>query len=311
MRKVNVAVIGVGYLGRRHAHIYKQLKTANLVGICDIDQKKLDEVSKSLGVEGFLSYKKLYKCVEAVSVAAPTNLHYKITKDLLGKNIHVLVEKPFTTNLRQAQALIELGQEKRLILQVGHIERFNSAFSAVKDIIKNPLFIECHRLSPFMSRSLDIGVVLDLMIHDIDIVLGLVDSKIKSINAVGVNVLTDMEDIANARISFKNGCVCNLIASRVSHELMRKIRIFQKDAYISLDYKKEEAFIYKKRNSQITKQRLPIQKKEPLKKELASFLDCIIKRKEPLVSGVTAKEALAVALEIQRQIKKLWQKKRF
>jgi predicted dehydrogenase len=188
---------------------------------------------------------------------------------------------------------------------VGHVERFNSAFAATLRLIKDPQFIECHRLSPFPQRSLDIGVVLDLMIHDIDIVLGLVNSPIKKIEAVGIPVLTPLEDIANARITFKNGCVCNLTASRVSDEWMRKIRIFQKNTYISLDYKNEEAFVYRKTDSRITKEALPIEKEQPLKKELASFIDCIIQNKAPIVSGEVARQALATAFGISKLI---WKK---
>jgi len=185
---------------------------------------------------------------------------------------------------------------------VGHIERFNSAFAATQKIIKHPKFIECHRLSPFPNRSLDVGAVLDIMIHDIDIILGLVDSKIKKIESVGVNVLTQFEDIANSRITFKNGCVANLTASRVSDEIMRKIRIFQEDTYISLDYKEAKACVYKKTGLTITKEDLPIEKEQPLKKELESFVDSVINHKEPLVSGPVARDALKVALEIQDQI---------
>lgn len=302
MRKINVAVIGVGHLGRRHALVYKELGNANLVAVCDINQDRLNEVSKALNVGGYLSYKDLFEKVQAVSIAVPTNLHYKVAREFLEHKIHILVEKPFTTDLKQADTLIKLSQKNNLLLQVGHIERFNSAFMAVKEIIKEPRFIECHRLSPFPSRSLDIGVVLDLMIHDIDIILGLVDSKVKNIEAVGVNVLTKFEDIANARLRFKNGCICNLTASRISEEWKRKIRIFFKNAYISLDYKNEQAFIYKKTGPTITKQRLPIEKEESLKRELTSFLECVIHHRQPLISGETAREALSLALKIQRKI---------
>jgi predicted dehydrogenase len=218
------------------------------------------------------------------------------------------VEKPFTTSLKEADSLIKIAKANKLILQVGHIERYNCAFAATQKIISNPKFIECHRLSPFPHRSLDVGAVLDIMIHDIDIVLGLVPSKIKRIESVGVNVLTQSEDIANARLTFKNGCVANLTASRVSDEVMRKIRIFQEDTYISLDYKDARAYVYKKSGLAITKEDLPIEKEEPLQKELVSFVDCVTSHKEPLVSGKVAREALSVALKIQNQI---WRKNTF
>ena len=305
MRKIKVAVIGVGYLGNIHAQIYQKLENCFLVGICDIDKARLKQVSSELKVPEFTEYKKLFNEAEAVSITVPTRLHYQIADEFLRHNIHVLVEKPFTTNLKEADSLIKIAKKNKLVLQVGHIERFNSAFSATQKIIKNPKFIECHRLSPFPNRSLDIGVVLDLMIHDIDIILGLVNASIKKIEAVGVPVLTNFEDIANARITFKDGCVANLTASRVSDEWMRKVRIFQKDTYISLDYKDAKACVYKKSKFGITKEDLPIEKEQPLQKELESFLNCIIEHKVPLVSGKVAKDALAVALKIQSHI---WQK---
>ena len=306
MQKVKVGVIGVGYLGSIHARIYRELTECELVGVCDIDNDKREEISQKLGVPGYSNYADLFGKVDAVSIATPTKSHCPIASSFLRQKIHLLVEKPFTTSLKEADSLIRLARKNRLILQVGHIERFNSAFSATRDIIKKPRFIECHRLSPFPNRSLDVGAVLDIMIHDIDIVLGLVDSKIKRIEAVGVNVLTAFEDIANARITFKNGCVANLTASRVSDETMRKIRIFQEDTYISLDYKEAAAVAYRKDANRIIKEDLPIEKEQPLQKELSSFIHCVAAHEQPLVSGPVAREALAVALEIQKQI---WRKK--
>ena len=295
-------MVGVGHLGSLHAKIYRESDNCSLVAVCDIDKTRLDEIAGALNISGYTSYEELFDKVDAVSVAVPTKLHYKVANDFLRHNIHALVEKPFTPNLKEADSLIKLAQKNKLILQVGHIERFNSAFAATQKIIKNPKFIECHRLSPFPNRSLDVGAVLDIMIHDIDIVLGLVDSKIKKIESVGVNVLTSFEDIANSRITFENGCVANLTASRVSDEIMRKIRIFQEDTYISLDYKEAKAYVYKKTGLAITKEDLPIEKEQPLQKELESFIDSVINHKEPLVSGPVAREALRVALEIQNQI---------
>ena len=307
MNKIRMGVVGVGHLSSIHAKLYNEIESCSLAAVCDIDKTRLGEVSGSLNVPGYTDYQELFDKVEAVSVTVPTNLHYKIAADLLKHKIHCLVEKPFTTNLREADSLIKIAKKNKLILQVGHIERFNSAFSATRKVIHNPQFIECHRLSPFPHRSLDVGAVLDIMIHDIDIILGLVQSKIKKIESVGVNILTQFEDIANARITFQNGCIANLTASRVSDELMRRIRIFQEDTYISLDYKEAKASIYKKSGLGITKEDLPIEKEEPLRKELESFLDCVANQKEPLVSGIIARQALAVALEIQEQI---WKKKR-
>ncbi|MDP3731906.1 MAG: Gfo/Idh/MocA family oxidoreductase [Candidatus Omnitrophota bacterium] len=305
MNKIRIGVVGIGHLGSLHAKIYYEIENCSLVAVCDIDKARLEQISRALNVPGYANYAELFDKVDAVSVAVPTKLHYKIADDFLRHNIHTLVEKPFTPNLKEADALIEIAQKNKLILQVGHIERFNSAFAATQKIIKHPKFIECHRLSPFPNRSLDVGAVLDIMIHDIDIILGLVNSKIKKIESVGVNVLTQFEDIANSRITFQNGCVANLTASRVSDEIMRKIRIFQEDTYISLDYKEAKACVYKKSGLTITKEDLPIEKEQPLKKELESFIDSVINHKEPLVSGRVAREALKVALEIQNQI---WRK---
>ncbi|MCX5704757.1 MAG: Gfo/Idh/MocA family oxidoreductase [Candidatus Omnitrophica bacterium] len=305
---IKIAVIGVGHLGSIHAKIYKEIPNCFLSAVCDSDPKRLEEISHTLNVPGYIDYRELFGKVDAVSVATPTKLHFSIAADCLKHNIHALVEKPFTPTLKEADQLIQIARKNKLILQVGHIERFNSAFAATLKLIKEPKFIECHRLSPFPNRSLDIGAVLDVMIHDIDIVLGLVNSPIKKIESVGVPVLTHFEDIANTRLTFKNGCIANLTASRISDEWLRKIRIFQKDTYISLDYKEAKACVYRKDGAQITKQDLPIEKEQPLQKELQSFIDCVTSHTEPLVSGPVAREALKVALEIQKQI---WQKKRF
>jgi len=302
MDKVRVGVIGIGHLGSIHARIYKEIPNCALIGVCDIDKTRLNEISGKLGVPAYSDYRELFGKVDAVSVAVPTKFHYQVADEFLKNKIHALVEKPFTLNLKEADSLIEEAKRNKLILQVGHIERFNSAFAATQKLIKNPKFIECHRLSPFPNRSLDVGAVLDIMIHDIDIVLGLVPSKIKKVESVGVNVLTPFEDIANARITFENGCVANLTASRVSDEVMRKIRIFQEDTYISLDYKDAKASVYKKDGLKISKEDLPIEKEEPLEKELQAFIDCVLTGKEPLVSGPVARGALSVALEIQNQI---------
>jgi len=304
MKKPRIAVIGTGHLGSIHARIYSELDCCQLVGVCEIDQARLQKASEGLKTPGFSDHKELFGKVDAVSIATTTDTHYRIAKDFLENNIHTLVEKPFTTGLKEADSLIEIAKERKLILQVGHIERFNSAFGATRDIVAHPRFIECHRLSPFPHRSLDVGAVLDLMIHDIDIVLGIVPSKISKIESVGIHVLTKFEDIANCRITFEDGCVANLTASRVSDEPMRKIRIFQEDMYISLDYKEAKAVVYRKNLGAIAKENLPIEKEQPLQKELRSFIDCVRERKEPLVSGLVAREALAVALEIQEQIRR-------
>ncbi len=303
-RSIKMGVVGVGHLGIKHARVYSELSSkVNLQGVCDINPERLKEVEAQFRVNAFTDYHQLLDKVNAVSICVPTKLHSAITADFLRAGCHVLVEKPITTTLKEADELIALARKNKLILQVGHVERFNSAFQAIKTLAKNPKFVECHRLNPFPNRSLDIGVVLDLMIHDIDIILGLVEARINSIQAVGVKVLTDFEDIANARITFKNGCVANLTASRISDEAMRKIRLFLKETYISLDYVQQEAFIYKKHGALISKHSLPIEKEEPLKQELESFVDCVINNQQPVVSGIEGRAALALALKI---IEKIW-----
>lgn len=304
MQKIKLGVIGVGHLGIKHARIYSELSSkVELVGVCDINPGRLEEVASQFATQGASNCKEFFGKVDAVSICVPTKLHASIAKEFISRGCHVLVEKPMTSNLKEADTLISLARKKNLILQVGHVERFNSAFQAIKTLAKNPKFVECHRLNPFPNRSLDVGCVLDLMIHDIDIILGLVNSKINDIQAVGVKVLTDYEDIANARITFKNGCVCNLTASRISDETMRKIRLFLKETYISLDYVKQEAFIYKKHGALISKHALPIEKEEPLKRELESFVDCISNNQKPLVSGIEGRAALELALKI---IQRIW-----
>lgn len=308
MRKINVGIIGIGHLGARHLKIYHQLKEkVNLVGVSDIKVERTKKLAAHYQVPFFKDYRDLLEGVEAVNICVPTTLHFSIAQDFLKRGIHTLIEKPMAATVAEAQRLIGLAQKNKVKLQVGHVERFNSAFMAIQRLARNPLFVECHRLNYFPNRSLDIGVVMDLMIHDIDIILGLIDSQIKDIQAVGVNVLTPLEDIANCRLTFNNGCVCNLTASRVSDEVMRKIRIFLKNTYISLDYVQQEAFVYKKHGNLISKHALPIQKEEPLKEEIESFIDCVRDDKRPVVSGHEGKAALQVALQIS---KKIWNHRR-
>ncbi len=307
MRKLKVGIIGIGHLGSKHLKVYaEQLHdSVEITGLCDINPHIVEQHASPYNLPYFDNYTKLLNKVDAVNICTPTVSHFEIAQFFLKNKIHTFVEKPITSDLKQASRLVKLAQKNKVKLQVGHVERFNAAFSAIELLAQNPLFVECHRLNHFPKRSLDIGVVLDLMIHDIDIILGLVKSPIKDVRAVGVNVLTTQDDIANARITFKNGCVCNLTASRVSDEVMRKIRIFLADTYISLDYVKQEAFLYKKNGQAITKTNLPIEKEEPLKKELASFIECIRENKKPVVSGVEGREALALAIKIG---KKIWHK---
>lgn len=303
--KLNVAIIGLGHLGSKHLRVYSELKDkVNVIAICDHQSSKVKALAETYQVPLLNDYRKLPDGIQAVNICTPTITHADIAKYFLERGIHTFVEKPITIQLDEADMLIELAKRNNLKLQVGHVERFNSAFQAIEKIVKDPLFIECHRLNPFPNRSLDIGVVTDLMIHDIDIILGLIHYPIQDIQAVGVPVLTKREDIANVRLTFANGSVCNITASRISPEVMRKIRIFLKNTYISLDYVDQQAFIYRKGLIAITKESIPIEKEEPLKKELESFVDCILLDKPPVVSGLEAREALRVALEITD---KIWQ----
>jgi len=304
MKKIKVAVIGVGHLGQYHAKVYKSLKNVELVGISDINKERADEIAKTYKTNVYYDHKQLLSKIDAASIAVPTKQHYKIAKVLIKAKIHVLIEKPIAENLKQANELVRLAKKHRVLLQVGHIERFNSAIRALKKIIQRPQFIECHRLGAFQPRGIDVGVVLDLMIHDIDIILHLVKSNIKKCEAVGVKVLSNHEDIANARLVFKNGAVCNITASRISQERVRKIRIFQKDTYISLDYVNQEATIYQKNKKIISKKNINIEKQDPLNEELKSFIACVQSNKRPLVSGEEATIALKVALDIVKKIHK-------
>lgn len=305
MKKVKVGVIGAGHLGRFHAQKYAELEGALLVGVADIDKTRADEVALNTNSRAYTDYEELFSKVEAVSIVTPTDTHFKIAKAFLEKSIDVLVEKPITVTMNEADILINEAEKKGALLQVGHLERFNPAVLALKGRLKTPLFIESHRLSPFPDRALDVCVVLDLMIHDIDIILSLVKSDVETIEAVGVPVISDKVDIANARIRFKNGCVANVTASRISRERLRRIRIFQPDAYISIDYASQNISISRIAHGEkrvILQEEIEIEKKDSLKEEISSFLRCVITRTPPLVSGSDGKNALEVAHAIQSSV---------
>jgi predicted dehydrogenase len=285
-----------------HARIYKEIPDVELVGVADINFSRAKEIGSSLNTEFYDDYKKLFGKVDAVSVVVPTDSHFKVASDFLRNNIHTLVEKPVTKTVEEAEELLRLSKEKGLILQVGHIERFNAAVISLEKLVTNPRFIEVHRLAPYQIRGIEVGVVLDLMIHDLDIILKLLPSSVVRIEAVGVNILTPFEDIANVRLVFSNGAIANITASRVSEEKMRKIRIFQEDAYISLDYIQQKFSVFRKKGCCITKEEVVLQKTEPLKEELKDFIQCIRHGRRPKVPGEEAKEVLELALEITRQI---------
>ena len=335
--KIKVAVLGVGALGQHHARIYSELQKAGkieFVGLYDADTDRASEIAKEHNTQVLASLDAVVSAADALSIVTPTITHFDLATQALEAGIHVLVEKPMTEKSSQASKLVQLAQDRNCVLQVGHVERFNPVFDYLQSVATEPRFIETHRLSPYPERSLDVGVVLDLMIHDLDIVMAFVNSPIKDVDGVGVPVLSESEDIANARIKFENGCVANLTVSRVSPERMRKIRVFsggESTSYVSLDYQKQEGYIYRiaaedaEKSSlwqkllhakdsatvsefagkKVVREPVPIEKDEPLKLELQHFIQCVDEKQTPKVSGQAGREALEVALEITRQIQQL------
>lgn len=300
---IKVGVVGIGHVGKEHARILASLPQAQLVGIADIDSSKRER-AQALGVPFYEDFRELIDKVDAVNIATPTSTHRTIAREFLQAGKHTLVEKPFTLHLEEADELIDLARKNNCALQVGHIERHNPGFRRIEQIAKNIGFLEIHRLSPFTPRIQDCGVVLDMMIHDIDIVFGLVKSEIQSFDAVGIPVLTPFEDIANVRVRFKNGAVADLTASRLTPERQRKIRIFQEDAYISLDYEAQSAQIFRKDGFRITQEKVDIQKSEPLREEIEFFLSGIESGKSLGHPDEAARQALAFALEVIENIQK-------
>lgn len=302
MKPVRVGVIGIGHLGRIHTSIYSQLPEVEITFLCDIILKRALSLAKKVNASCSRDYRDGFSLVDAVSITVPTSLHYQIAKEFLLQGKDVLVEKPITTELKQAEDLIQLARKNSSILQVGHVERFNQALNAIKNIPGEIKFVECHRIGPFSRRSTDISVVLDLMIHDLDIILELLPYRIKKIEPIGTKVITEFIDIANAKITFENGSICNITSSRVSEEVQRKIRIFKEDCYISLDYQKQEVKIYRKIKGRLRKREIRIKKEQPLELELRSFINSVKNRTSPVVSGESAKKALALALKIEKKI---------
>lgn len=332
--RVKVAVLGVGSLGRQHARIYGEMHrhgTVELVGVYDSDAAQAGSVAEKNSTVALDSIEAATEAADALSVVTPTVTHHSLAKPLLEQGKHLLVEKPMTDNAEQAAELVLLAKRYDCVLQVGHIERFNPVFNYLREAACEPRFIESHRLSPYPARSTDIGVVLDLMIHDLDIVLAFVGSPVEHVDAAGVRVLSASEDIANARLRFANGCVANLTVSRVSPESLRKIRVFSggdTPSYVSLDYREQQGYHYRlaredEQESSILKKLIagkdsaivsqfggrrvvrepvPIQREEPLKVELESFVRCVAGKQAPVVSGESARQAIELALEIAGQI---------
>lgn len=308
-KKLRIGVVGTGYLGKFHAEKYARMDDVELVGIADINQSQAEKIAKKYSIKAYTSHKNILDKVDAVSIVVPTPVHFEVSRDFLKHDVDVLIEKPMTTTIEEADELIGFAESKGLIIQVGHLERFNPAVIAVQDYIKRPMFIESHRLSTYKERAADVSVVLDLMIHDIDIISNLVRSKIKSIHAAGTPVISGHVDIANARIEFENGCVANVTASRISNRDERKIRLFQRDAYISVDFANHQITIVKKTNNDKSSiipgmdiNKLCFNKGDALDDELKAFVKAVKKRESPEVTGQVGRSALKVALSIMKQI---------
>jgi predicted dehydrogenase len=309
MNEIRVGVIGVGYLGKFHAEKYSGMDNVRLAGVADIERSRAEDVAARFGCRAVTDYRDLLGCVDAVSIVVPTQSHFDIGIEFLNHDVDVLIEKPMTTTLEQADDLIEAAESRGRILQIGHLERFNPAVLALKDIITHPMFIEAHRLSIFKDRSTDVSVVLDLMIHDIDIILNIVNSEIQSIHAAGAPVICEYADIANVRLQFESGCVANVTASRISTKNQRKIRFFQKDAYISVDFTDREITLIRRNENQSDNpvpgtdfQQLSFSETDVLEDELTSYIQAVRTRNSPVVSGQAGRKALAVALDIMEKV---------
>ncbi len=302
MKTVKAGVVGTGSMGMNHVRVYSELAGCELAAVYDANAAAAEAAGKKFRVPVARTLEEFADLVDAATICTPTVTHYAIGKQLLARKKHLLVEKPIADQPAHARELAALAQAQGCVLQVGHIERFNPALQALEAKLKNPRFLEVTRLSPYPNRSMDIGVVLDVMIHDIEIILHLVRSPIVSMDPVGVSVLSKGEDIANVRFRFENGCVANVTASRISMDKLRKIRVFQEDAYLSLDYQKQDGVIYRVQDGKIVREGVDVIKGEPLKNQLESFIACARDGLQPKVSGQAAAAALDIALEITRQI---------
>lgn len=307
--KIRTAVVGVGYLGQFHAEKYDLSENSELVAVVDLDRERAATVAEKVGARSLTDYREIIGQVDAVSIVVPTQSHYEVAKAFLEQGVHVLLEKPITNTLAEADELIRIASDKKVVFQVGHLERFNPVVVALDGVVNKPGFIESIRISPFKPRGTDVNVVLDLMIHDIDIIQQIVGAEVKQINSIGAPVFTDEEDIANARIQFTNNCVANVTASRISLKSERKMRIFQPDAYITVDFQNKTFAIFRKGDGEmfpgvpnITKEEHRFDQTDALMCEIEAFLESITKGIPPVVSGEDGRKALETALKI---IKKL------
>ena len=310
--KLRIGVIGVGHLGEYHVQKYKAIASVELVGVVDKNLKRASEIANRYNTRPYGHHLDMLDKVDAVSLAVPTELHFDVAKEILSSGVHLLIEKPITYKIEPADVLINMAQKKNLVLQVGLVERFNPAVVKMKSLLTNPVFVESHRMNMFTKRGIDVDVVLDLMIHDLDIFLHIIPYDVKEVHAVGMSVITEKTDIANVRIIFENGTVANLTASRVSNKTLRKIRIFQSDAYLSVDcFKREISIIRLDRNMkdpdghpQINSNKIKFPESDPLAEEIASFVMAITNGTKPVVTGQDGRRALQYALGIIEQIER-------
>ena len=305
-RSVRIAVVGVGHHGQHHVRILSEMKGVSLVGVADINDKRASEVAVQYGIKSFLDIREVFDHVDAVVVAVPTSAHVEVALPFLEHGVDVLVEKPITASLLEADQLLSASKDLDVLLGVGHTERFNPAIAVAGPLIIKPRFVEVHRLGVFQERSLDINVIYDLMIHDLDVLLALVSSEVVSVEAVGVAVLSKNTDIANARIRFNSGCIANVTASRISRDRVRKIRFFQEDSYVSIDYAAQQVEAYtvlpKEGRSVIKGGSLDTKNEEPLVRELRDFVEAVQMRRPPLVSGLSGRNALDLATKIEEKM---------
>jgi predicted dehydrogenase len=312
MGRIRAAVVGVGYLGRFHAEKYARIPGAELVAVVDTDREKREELARRLGTEAAADHREILGRVDAVSIAVPTRFHHAVAKDFLERGVHVLLEKPITTTLDEADDLIRIASAKKLVFQVGHLERFNPAVLALDSVLNGPRFVESIRIAPFKPRGTDVNVVLDLMIHDIDIIRTIVGSDVKEIRAVGAPVFTGEEDIANARIEFGNGCVANVTASRISFKSERKMRIFQSDAYIIVDFQNRKLVVARRGEGEampgvpsVRVDEQAFEAADALLEEIRSFVRSVADGSPPKVPAEDGRAALEIALRINQQFKKV------
>lgn len=307
---LKAGVIGVGYLGQHHARIYSELEAAELTAVADSDRERAKEIAGRYGAKAYTDYRDMLGEVQAVSIATPTSHHFGIAMDCMRVGIDVLVEKPITVSVREADALIEEAEKLGRILQVGHLERFNPVVMELEGLIDEPEFFESERVSPFLGRGTDVDVTLDLMIHDIDIIMSLVaPSSIKDIRVVGARVLTDKIDVAKAWVEFENGVAALITASRIASETRRLLKLYQRDSFVVLDYREKKIIKHVRTPGGISTVPVEVQDREPLRDEIADFLDCVSSRKRPRVSGVEGREALRVAMQISEMIREAGAKK--